>query len=112
MRSRPGWSSRSATRSARARRWPCASRSRRPVRAAVLTQPGPGALPELRDDVSVVGPGPGEVRLAVRATGVCHSDLSVLSGVIRSAPPVIPGHEGAGEVLETGAGVTGIEPGQ
>jgi S-(hydroxymethyl)glutathione dehydrogenase/alcohol dehydrogenase len=82
------------------------------MRAAVLTQAGPEALPALRDDVTVTGPGPGEVRLAVRATGVCHSDLSVLSGVIRSAPPVIPGHEGAGDVIEAGAGVTGIRPGQ
>jgi S-(hydroxymethyl)glutathione dehydrogenase/alcohol dehydrogenase len=82
------------------------------MRAAVLTQAGPAALVDLRGDVSAVGPGPGEVRVAVRATGVCHSDLSVLSGVIPSGLPVIPGHEGAGEITETGPGVTGLAPGQ
>src|SRR5580704_18035137 len=82
------------------------------MRAAVLTQRDPEVRLELRDDVSAIGPGPGEVRVAIRATGVCHSDLSVLSGVIPSGLPVVPGHEGAGEIIETGPGVTGLAPGQ
>jgi S-(hydroxymethyl)glutathione dehydrogenase/alcohol dehydrogenase len=82
------------------------------VRAAVLTQPGPQSVLDLRDDVTVAGPGPGEVRVAIRATGVCHSDLSVLSGVIPSGLPVVPGHEGAGEVTAAGPGVTSVAPGQ
>lgn len=82
------------------------------MRAAVLTERGPEPAVELRDDVSAIGPGPGEVRVAIRATGVCHSDLSVLTGVIPSGLPVIPGHEGAGEITEIGPGVTGLAPGQ
>jgi S-(hydroxymethyl)glutathione dehydrogenase / alcohol dehydrogenase len=82
------------------------------VRAAVLTQAGPDSEVDLRDDVTVLGPGPGEVRVALRATGVCHSDLSVLSGVLKSTLPVVPGHEGAGEIIEVGAGVTEVRPGQ
>jgi S-(hydroxymethyl)glutathione dehydrogenase/alcohol dehydrogenase len=82
------------------------------MRAAVLTQRDPEVRLELRDDVSAIGPGPGEVRVAIRATGVCHSDLSVLSGVIPSGLPVVPGHEGAGEIIATGPGVTGLAPGQ
>jgi S-(hydroxymethyl)glutathione dehydrogenase / alcohol dehydrogenase len=82
------------------------------VRAAVLHGTGPEALVDLRDDVATVGPGPGEVKVRLRATGVCHSDLSVLSGVIPSGMPAVLGHEGAGEVLEVGERVTAVTPGQ
>jgi Zn-dependent alcohol dehydrogenase len=82
------------------------------VRAALLTATGPSAGVELRDDVTAVGPGPGEVRVRLRATGVCHSDLSVLSGVIPNRLPAILGHEGAGEVVDVGAQVTTVSPGQ
>jgi S-(hydroxymethyl)glutathione dehydrogenase/alcohol dehydrogenase len=67
---------------------------------------------ELRDDVTAVGPGPGEVRVRVRATGVCHSDLSVLSGVIACGLPAVLGHEGAGEIVAVGERVTGLATGQ
>jgi S-(hydroxymethyl)glutathione dehydrogenase/alcohol dehydrogenase len=82
------------------------------VRAALLTAVGPQAGVDLRDDVTAVGPGPGEVRVRLRATGVCHSDLSVLTGVIPSGMPAVLGHEGAGEVIEVGALVTAVRPGQ
>ena len=82
------------------------------MRAALLHATGPDAGVELRDDVTAVGPGPGEVRVRVRATGVCHSDLSVLTGVIPSAMPVVLGHEGAGEIVAVGERVTGLLPGQ
>ena len=52
------------------------------------------------------------MRVRVRATGVCHSDLSVLTGVIPSAMPVVLGHEGAGEIVAVGERVTGLLPGQ
>ena len=57
------------------------------MRAAVLYETGSEALVDLRDDVVAVGPGPGEVKVRLRATGVCHSDLSVLSGVIPAGLP-------------------------
>ena len=47
-----------------------------------MHETGPDALVDLRHDVATIGPGPGEVKVRLRATGVCHSDLSVLSGVI------------------------------
>ena len=37
---------------------------------------------EVRDDVEVAGPGPGEVRIRVIASGVCHSDVSVQDGTL------------------------------
>jgi len=77
-----------------------------------MHETGPEALVDLRDDVIAVGPGPREVRVRLRATGVCHSDLSVLTGVIPSAMPAVLGHEGAGEVIEVGEQVTSVCPGQ
>jgi S-(hydroxymethyl)glutathione dehydrogenase / alcohol dehydrogenase len=50
--------------------------------------------------------GPGQVRVRVRAAGVCHSDLSMVNGTIRPSFPLVLGHEAAGEVVEVGANVT------
>ncbi|MEU4421916.1 zinc-binding dehydrogenase [Actinoplanes sp. NPDC024001] len=46
--------------------------------------------------------GPGQVRVRIRAAGVCHSDLSMVNGTLRPPHPLILGHEAAGEVLEIG----------
>ncbi|MEU3399195.1 Zn-dependent alcohol dehydrogenase [Streptomyces filamentosus] len=81
------------------------------MRAAVLHEIGQDKL-EVLDDVEAVGFGPGKVRIRVRATGLCHSDVSAMSGVLPQPAPFIPGHEGAGEVLDVGDGVTGLTPGQ
>ncbi|MEG3627348.1 alcohol dehydrogenase catalytic domain-containing protein [Streptomyces poriticola] len=63
------------------------------------------------DDLEVRDPGPGEVRVAVRAAGLCHSDLSVVDGTIPFPAPVVLGHEGAGVVEAVGEGVTHVAPG-
>lgn len=62
-------------------------------------------------DVEVDAPGPGEVRVALRAAGLCHSDVSVLDGTIPYPAPVVLGHEGAGVVEAVGAGVTAVKEG-
>ncbi|GAB2750275.1 Zn-dependent alcohol dehydrogenase [Streptomyces bullii] len=80
------------------------------MRAAVLHETGQDKL-EVLDDVEAVGFGPGRVRIRVRATGLCHSDLSAMRGVLPQPAPFVPGHEGAGEVLEVGEGVTRVRPG-
>ncbi|MQY03359.1 alcohol dehydrogenase catalytic domain-containing protein [Actinomadura macrotermitis] len=80
------------------------------ARAAVLHAVGDKEL-DLRDDVSTVDPGPGQVKVKIRATGVCHSDLSTMSGVLPSVPPTVVGHEGAGVVVEAGAHVTDVQVG-
>ncbi|MHB0875490.1 MAG: zinc-dependent alcohol dehydrogenase [Anaerolineae bacterium] len=52
-------------------------------------------------------PGPGEVLLAVRAAGICSTDLHVLAGGVTFVqPPHVMGHEGAGEVVAVGEGVS------
>jgi S-(hydroxymethyl)glutathione dehydrogenase/alcohol dehydrogenase len=80
------------------------------MRAAVLRQVGDEKV-EIRDDVTVGDPGPGEVLVRIVATGVCHSDLSVLDGTIPQPPPAVLGHEGAGEVVAVGPGVTNVHEG-
>ena len=80
------------------------------MRAAVLHSLD-DALIDVRDDVQTVGPGAGEVLIRTRAAGVCHSDLSARNGGLPQPLPAILGHESAGEVLEVGAGVTGLAPG-
>ncbi|GGX33032.1 Zn-dependent alcohol dehydrogenase [Streptomyces lomondensis] len=62
-------------------------------------------------DLEVREPGPGEVRVAVAAAGLCHSDLSVVDGTIPFPVPVVLGHEGAGIVEAVGGGVTHVVPG-
>ncbi|AYG83208.1 S-(hydroxymethyl)mycothiol dehydrogenase [Streptomyces hundungensis] len=80
------------------------------MRAAVLHEIGQDKL-DVVDDMEATGFGPGKVKLRVRATGLCHSDLSAMSGVLPQPAPFVPGHEGAGEVIDVGDGVTGLKQG-
>ncbi|WP_043624413.1 Zn-dependent alcohol dehydrogenase [Nonomuraea candida] len=80
------------------------------MRAAILHAVGNDKL-DIRDDVTLAPTGPAEVRVRIRATGVCHSDLSAMSGVLPQPVPLILGHEGAGEVVEVGEHVTSVKPG-
>ncbi len=70
-----------------------------------------GRASNVRDDVSLVAVGAGQVRVRLHATGVCHSDLSAMTGTLPMPTPLVLGHEGAGEVVELGAGVTGLQVG-
>ncbi|NUL07359.1 Zn-dependent alcohol dehydrogenase [Streptomyces lunaelactis] len=80
------------------------------MRAAVLHEIGQDKL-EVLDDVEAVGFGPGKVRIRVRATGLCHSDVSAMNGVLPQPAPFVPGHEGAGEIIDIGDGVSGLSQG-
>ncbi|MCV6623336.1 MAG: S-(hydroxymethyl)glutathione dehydrogenase/class III alcohol dehydrogenase [Cellvibrionaceae bacterium] len=63
-------------------------------------------------DVDLQGPQAGEVLVEIKATGVCHTDAFTLSGDDpEGAFPAILGHEGAGVVVDVGAGVTSVKPG-
>jgi S-(hydroxymethyl)glutathione dehydrogenase/alcohol dehydrogenase len=63
------------------------------------------------EEVSLEPPRAGEVRVRMAATGVCHSDLSVIHGIIPAKLPCVLGHEGAGVIEELGEGVTHLAPG-
>ncbi|MFE3582235.1 Zn-dependent alcohol dehydrogenase [Streptomyces vinaceus] len=74
------------------------------MRAALQSEIGQDKL-EVVDDMETAGFGPGKVKIRIRATGLCHSDLSAMSGVLPQPAPFIPGHEGAGEIVDVGDGV-------
>jgi len=80
------------------------------MRAALLRATGDDGL-EVRDDVELVDVGAGEVRVDIAATGVCHSDLSVINGTIPQPAPAVLGHEGAGVISAVGEGVTDVQVG-
>jgi len=67
--------------------------------------------PVVVETISVDGPKRGEVMVKLAACGVCHSDLSATNGTIPLPPPLVLGHEGAGEVVEVGEGVTSFAVG-
>ena len=79
------------------------------TRAAVAHKAG---APLSIETVNLEGPRAGEVLVEIKATGVCHTDEFTLSGADPEGLfPAILGHEGAGVVLEVGAGVTSLKPG-
>ena len=63
------------------------------------------------EEVDLDSPKRGEVRVRIVANGVCHSDYSIIHGVLRSPLPMVPGHEGAGIVEEVGPNVSLVKPG-
>lgn len=80
----------------------------RQIRAAIAVEHD---QPLRVETVTLRAPGPGEVLVQLKASGLCHTDLSVISGAFPSPLPTILGHEGAGVVVETGAGVTAVAAG-
>lgn len=79
------------------------------MRAALLTKPGEIAIAHLPDPPA---PGPGEVQVAVRAVGLCGSDLHAYHG---HSPffryPGVIGHEAVGEIVDLGDAVVGLAVG-
>ena len=69
-----------------------------------------GNAPEV-EELRLPEIGPGQVRVRIRAAGVCHSDLSMVNGTLRPPHTLVLGHEAAGEVVETGDGVEGFAEG-
>ena len=78
------------------------------TRAAVLHAAG---TPLSVEDITLADTGPTQVRVQVRASGVCHSDLSLARGTLPYPVPVVLGHEAAGVVVDVGSDVTKVAPG-
>jgi S-(hydroxymethyl)glutathione dehydrogenase/alcohol dehydrogenase len=79
------------------------------VKAAVAYSAG---QPLKIETVKIDAPQAGEVLVEIKASGVCHTDAYTLSGADPEGLfPAILGHEGAGIVVEIGAGVTSVKPG-
>jgi S-(hydroxymethyl)glutathione dehydrogenase/alcohol dehydrogenase len=79
------------------------------VRAAIAYE---AKKPLVIEEIDLEGPKAGEVLVQLAATGICHTDDFTLSGADPEGLfPVILGHEGAGTVVEVGAHVTTLRPG-
>ncbi len=79
------------------------------IRAAVAFEAG---KPLTIETVQLEGPKAGEVLVEIKATGICHTDAYTLSGKDPEGIfPTILGHEGAGVVVEVGAEVRSLKPG-
>jgi propanol-preferring alcohol dehydrogenase len=79
------------------------------MKALQLVAPG---QPIALRDVPRPEPGPGEVRVGVRAAGICHSDAHYRAGRSPAHPlPLTLGHEVAGVIETVGGGVTRVQPG-
>ena len=80
------------------------------MKAAAISRPGADFEIVERE---IPKPGPGQVRIKVRACGVCHSDVLTKEGGLPGLTyPRVPGHEVAGIVDEVGEGVSAWKKGQ
>ncbi len=76
-------------------------------RAAVVND---FASPLALEQVPKLGLEPGQIRVKVEASGLCHTDIHAAHGdwPVQPAPPFVPGHEGVGIIVELGPGVTEV----
>ncbi len=86
------------------------------TRAAVLHSldkhaPFAQSQPLKIEEIDLDAPGAGEVLVKMTAAGLCHSDLSVITGVRPRPVPMALGHEASGTVVQVGAGVNDLKPG-
>ena len=86
------------------------------VKAAVLRQTGlpppyAASKPLAITELELAPPGRGEVMVAIKAAGLCHSDLSVIDGSRARPTPMALGHEAAGIIEAAGEGVSDLKAG-
>ena len=63
------------------------------------------------EPITIDAPDAGEILVDIKAVGICHSDLVMVSGAFGTTFPAVFGHEGAGIVAAVGSGVTAVAPG-
>ncbi len=86
------------------------------MKAALLVEQGrpyplEASAPLVIERVELSEPGPGEILVRIKATGLCHSDLSNIEGARIRPMPVLLGHEASGIVEQLGNGVTDLAVG-
>lgn len=79
------------------------------MRAALLTEARKPI--EIVENLEVIEPRAGEVRVNVKYCGLCNSDLGYVTGKTPLMQPMVPGHEASGVVESVGPGVTHLQPG-
>ena len=80
------------------------------MKAVMKVAPGAGNI-ELRE-IAEPSPAPGQVKIRVQAAGICGTDLHIYKGEFSSSPPVVLGHEVAGEIAALGDGVEDLVVGE
>lgn len=78
------------------------------MRAAVAYEPG---MPLVVEDVTPLPAGPRDVRVRITASGICHTDLTVINGLSALPLPIVPGHEACGVVEQVGPEVRRVAVG-
>lgn len=80
------------------------------MQAAVVKEFG---APLTVEEYPLPTPGPGQAVVRLITSGVCHTDLHAAEGdwPVKPSPPFVPGHEGVGEVVALGEGVTSLKVG-
>lgn len=81
------------------------------LREVGLPAPYADSKPLHITQVELDPPGFGEVLIKIKASGLCHSDLSVINGDRPRGVPIVLGHESSAEVVEVGAGVSDLKRG-
>lgn len=78
------------------------------MKAAVLYEV---KKPLVVEEIDIDPPGPGEVKVRLAATAICHSDIHFFDGDMPAKLPGVAGHECSAYVDEVGEGVTSVKPG-
>jgi S-(hydroxymethyl)glutathione dehydrogenase / alcohol dehydrogenase len=78
------------------------------VKVAIAYEVG---QPLVLEDLPAPGIGPRDVLVRITASGICHTDLSVINGLSALPLPIVPGHEGCGVVEEVGGDVRRVRVG-
>lgn len=78
------------------------------TKAAIVYEYG---KPVVVEEIDLRPPRESEVLIKIGASGICHSDYSVMKGTIPHELPEVLGHEGAGAIVEVGPGVETYNPG-
>lgn len=86
------------------------------MKAVILFEAGASApyadsLPLKVEEVDLDPPKANELLVRIGGAGLCHSDLSIINASVPRKLPMVLGHEGSGEVVETGENVSDVQPG-
>ena len=81
------------------------------LRSSPVSAPYATSRPLTIEEVELDPPGPAELLIRIGATGLCHSDLSVINGNRPRPVPMVLGHEAAGTVVEVGSAIRDLRPG-
>lgn len=81
------------------------------VRAGGAALPFVESKPVSIEEVELEPPGPDELLVKIGGAGLCHSDLSILNGDRQRGLPIVLGHEGSGEIVETGSAIRDVQVG-